>query len=121
MRERVVKDAEAAANHGAPFAGQVVGKADARGKVVEVLVVRRPLLKYAAGRVVAAQVVVRLVDHPVIIPAQAEIRGQPRRYPDRVLQIKRVRVLQRLPRRIAVIDVATGYIPLKEALQIGKL
>ena len=93
-RRQIVIDAGPAAQHGLGIAGELIGEAETRGKIIIVAIVygRTWRAQGRGGDVIqpddGAEAAVRLVRHRVELISQAEVELQPGRDPDVVLAVK---------------------------------
>src|SRR5581483_10944116 len=100
LREGVVEQSPAGAEHGFTLSEDVVGEAETRAEVVPVLGIQAArtarlsnVLQVSGGRKNAEQIVL-LADHAVIIPAQTVVKGELRSEAPVVLEVEGVVVLE---------------------------
>ncbi len=108
--KRIVEHAPSTANHGLAFAGEVVGKRNARGKVIQIFVVELTSGDFrGAGGVEAVEQIILLMHHAEVVPTQAEVYCQAWSPAEAVLDIEAMTIFGSVPQRIALPLSAIGW------------
>src|SRR4029079_1824308 len=118
LREGVVVETVAAAEHAPRLSRQIPRERRARRKVVPVLVVqlrdRRDLLR---RRVEHAEAILPFADDAVVVPPEAPVERDVRLRPERFLSVERRVVLGREPPRVPSRLAAAGDAPRNEVVE----
>ena len=105
LREAVVENACACANHRLSLPKQIIRCADPRAEVVEILRIQLALLLKTNRRVINAQLIAIRANYAIVIPAKTQVDHQSAVHMNSILNVQSVGILVSVSRSVSDVGV----------------